>query len=108
MEELIKALPAEALVALGAVIGIGLLVRYFGLMQGQKSGPAHSSNAAQVAAVIVDPAPLNRATAALEAQTFEMTNGRKSMERAGEALCRSIDRLCDEVDDLKKEMIRRR
>jgi hypothetical protein len=107
MEELIKTLPAEALVALGAVIGLGLLVRYFGLMQGQKAGPGHGSNSAQVAAVIVDPAALNRATAALEAQTFELTNGRKSWERAVEALCRSVDRLCDEVDDLKKEMIRR-
>ncbi|KQY31816.1 hypothetical protein [Rhizobium sp. Root483D2] len=107
MEELIKALPAEALVALGAVIGLGLLVRYFGLMQGQRAGPEHSSNAAQVAAVIVDPTALNQLTAALEAQTMESIHSRKSFERGIEALCRTLERLCEEVDDLKKEMIRR-
>lgn len=49
MEEPVKTLPAEALVALGAVIGVGLLVRYFGLMQGQKAGPQQGSSSAQVA-----------------------------------------------------------
>ena len=103
MEELIKALPAEALVALGAVIGLGLLGRYFGLMQGQRVRPEHISNTAQVSAAIVDPASLNRATAALEAQTMESINSRKSFERGLEPLCRSVDGLRDEVDDLKKE-----
>jgi len=37
MKELIAALPAETLAALVAVIGIGLLVRYFGPSRGRRS-----------------------------------------------------------------------
>lgn len=101
-------LPPAALVTFGAVLALIFGVRYLGLFQGQSVSRDKESGGAQVAAVIVDPTALKLATAAIEAQTFEMTNCRKSLERALESLCRSIDRLCEEVDDLKKEMIRKR
>lgn len=62
-------LPAPALITFGAVLAVILAVRYFGLWQGQKTSPASSPASAQVAAVIVDPTALNRATMAVEAHT---------------------------------------
>jgi hypothetical protein len=56
-----------ALVTFGAVLAVIFGVRYFGLWQGQQHAPASSTASAQVAAVIVDPTALNKATAALEA-----------------------------------------
>jgi hypothetical protein len=106
MEKLAE-LPPAALVTFGAVLALIFGVRYLGLFQGQTASRDKDSGSAQVAAVIVDPSAINRATAALEAQTMESINGRKSFERGIEALCRAVERLCDEVDDLKKEMIRR-
>jgi hypothetical protein len=104
----ISDLPPLAIIAFGISLGILYFVTKGGFSSGQRSTPSGETSTAQVAAVIVDPTALKLATAAIEAQTFEMTNGRKSLERAAEALCRSIDRLCEEVDDLKKEMIRKR
>ena len=103
----ISDLPPLAIIAFGISLGILYFVTKGGFSNGQKSGPASDTNKAQVAAVIVDPSALNRATAALEAQTMESINSRKSFERGIEALCRAVERLCEEVDDLKKEMIRR-
>lgn len=102
MEKLAE-LPPEALVPFGIVLAIIFAVRYFGLLQGSKA----PSNA-QVAAVIVDSSALTRATAALEAHTTELINGRKSFERGTETVSRSVDRLTDEVDNLTKELIRPR
>ncbi len=104
----ISDLPPLAIIAFGISLGILYFVTKGGFSSGQRSAPASDPSKAQVAAVIVDPSALNRVTAGLEAQTFEMTNSRKSLERAVEVLCRFVDRLCEEVDDLKKEMIRKR
>lgn len=106
MENLDK-LPLPLLIAFGLGLAVIFGVRHLGLLSGERSTPAGNASTAQVAAVIVDPSALNRATAALEAQTLESINGRKSFERGLEALCRSVERLCEEVDDLKKELIRR-
>lgn len=103
----ISDLPPLAIIAFGISIGILYFVTRGGFSSGQKSSPVSAASSAQVAAVIVDPSALNRATAAIEAQTMESINGRKSFERGTESLGRSIDRLCEEVDDLKKEMIRK-
>lgn len=103
----ISDLPPLAIIAFGISLGILYFVTKGGFSNGQRSGPTSDANKAQVAAVIVDPSALNRATAALEAQTMESINSRKSFERGIEALCRAVERLCEEVDDLKKEMIRR-
>jgi hypothetical protein len=106
MENLDK-LPLPLLIAFGLGLAVIFGVRHLGLLSGERSTPAGATSTAQVAAVIVDPSALNRATAALEAQTMESINGRKSFERGLESLCRSVERLCEEVDDLKKELIRR-
>ncbi|KQY27164.1 hypothetical protein [Rhizobium sp. Root482] len=103
----ISDLPPLAIIAFGISLGILYFVTKGGFASGQKVNPASAPSSAQVAAVIVDPTALNKATAALEAQTMENINGRKSFERGIEALCRSVERLCEEVDDLKKEMIRK-
>jgi uncharacterized membrane protein YidH (DUF202 family) len=103
----ISDLPPLAIIAFGISLAILFFVTKGGFSSGQRSAPSSDTNKAQVAAVIVDPAALNRATAAIEAQTVESINGRKSFERGIEALCRAVERLCDEVDDLKKELIRR-
>jgi len=103
----ISDLPPLAIIAFGISLGILYFVTKGGFSSGQRSNPATAPSGAQVAAVIVDPTALNKATAALEAQTMENINGRKSFERGLESLCRSVERLCDEVDDLKKEIIRR-
>ncbi len=100
-------LPPTALITFGAVLAVIFAVRFLGLFQGQNASPEKSAAAAQVAAVIVDPSALNRASAALEAQTIEAMHFRKSLERAAEKVCQSLDRLCVEVDDLKKELIRK-
>lgn len=107
MDELLKSLPAEALFGLGAVIGIGVLVRYFGLGQGQRASPEHSAASAQVAAVIVDPSALNKATAAIEAQTLEAIHFRKSTERAVDDFGDRIRDLTRSIDAMREEMIRK-
>lgn len=103
----ISDLPPLAIIAFGISLGILYFVTKGGFSSGQRSTPSSDTSTAQVAAVIVDPTALKLATAAIEAQTMENINGRKSFERGVEALCRTLEQLCEEVDDLKKEMIRR-
>ena len=62
MESLLNGLPLPAAIACGATIGLVLIVRYLGMTAGERSAPSHNGNAAQVAAVIVDPTALNRLT----------------------------------------------
>ncbi len=107
MEALINSLPAEGVVALGAVVGIGLLVRAFGLTQGMKISPDNSSAAAQVVALSVDNSVLKMAVAAIEAQTMEMTDGRKTQERAVDDIVDRMRDLTRSIDALREELIRR-
>ncbi len=73
MENLDK-LPLPLLIAFGLGLAVIFGVRHLGLLSGERSTPAGNASTAQVAAVIVDPSALNRATAALEAQTLESVN----------------------------------
>ena len=61
MENLDK-LPTPALIVFGATLALIFAVRYFGVFAGQRSVPLNNPSAAQVAAVIVDPTALNRAS----------------------------------------------
>ena len=99
MEQLAN-LPAPALVALGVTLAVILGIRYLGLWQGQQTSPASSPASAQVAAVIVDPTALNRATAALEAHTVASLK----LVKVGEDIGESIDHLKVEADRLREEM----
>jgi hypothetical protein len=100
MDELIKSLPAEALVGLGAVVGLGLLARFFGLSQGMKGSPEHSASSAQVAAVIVDSTALNRGTAAIEALNITLMESNS----VGRERIKSDLALASELDDIREEM----
>lgn len=93
-------LPAPALITFGAVLAVIFAVRYFGLWQGQKTSPAASPASAQVAAVIVDPTALNKATAAVEAHTVVMhrlIDVEERRTRATETMAIEIDRIREEL-----------
>jgi hypothetical protein len=80
-------LPTPALITLGFVLAVIMGVRFLGLWQGERSPPASSTNAAQVAAVIVDPTALNAATAAVK------------------DLTRALDNTNEQLEELAKEML---
>lgn len=93
-------LPAPALITFGAVLAVIFAVRYFGLWQGQKTSPASSPAAAQVAAVIVDPTALNKATMAVEAHTaatHRLIEVEERRTRATETIAIELDRVREEL-----------
>lgn len=108
MEKLFDA-PPLAIIAFGAVLAVIFAVRYLGLWQGQNSSPSASAGNAQVAAVIVDPSALNRATAAIEAlnMTIIETNiiGRDLAE-TNKSTVRIVGDLRAGISDLRDEVIR--
>jgi hypothetical protein len=99
MEQLAN-LPPLALMTFGATIAVIFAVRHLGLMQGARTSPAASPAAAQVAAVIVDPTALNRATAVLEDHTAEMHR----MAEIGERLARAHEIVGIELGRVREEM----
>lgn len=98
-------LPPTALVTFGAVLALIFGVRYLGLFQGQNAVPDNGTTA-EVAAVIVDPSALNKATAALEAQTMEAVNQRKSLERSVDDLVECLRDVTRAIGALRGELIR--
>jgi hypothetical protein len=114
MEELIKSLPPMAVFGVGLAIGIGWLVRSLGLAQGQAAAPTGTSSAAQVAAVIVDPSALNRASAAGEGVAAAIKDWTKASADQTHMVCRRIEAHTDAVEAqtvainaLTLEMVRR-
>jgi len=99
MEQLAN-LPPLALMTFGATIAVIFAVRHLGLMQGARTLPATSPTAAQVAAVIVDPTALNRATAALDEHTAEMHR----IVEIGERLARAHEIVGIELGRVREEM----
>lgn len=93
-------LPPLALVVFGATLALIFGIRYLGLWQGERSGPHASPGAAQVAAVIVDPAALNAATAALEKHTAVMEEIREVADGAS----KHIGHMTTELDRLREEI----
>jgi hypothetical protein len=65
-------LPPLALVTLGVTLALIIGIRWLGLVSGEKASPANSPSTAQVAAVIVDPTALNKATDAVVDLTSEV------------------------------------
>lgn len=82
MEQQIANLPLPALLALGVTLGAIVGARWLGILQGQRAAPP-SAAAAQVAAVVVDPTALNKATAALEAHTDALRRWEPDAEAPG-------------------------
>lgn len=109
MGELDK-LPTPALIAFGSVLALIFAVRYLGLFQGQSASPEKSAAAAQVAAVIVDPSALNKATAAVEALNMtlmEMNSIAREGVREHSALNEELDRIREELR-IQREVSRAR
>ena len=103
----ISDLPPLAIIAFGISLGILYFVTKGGFASGQKVNPASAPSSAQVAAVIVDPTALNKATAALEAQTMENINQRKMLERATDDIIECLRDLTRTIAALREEMIRK-
>jgi hypothetical protein len=101
-------LPPYAAVSFGIVLAIIFGVRYLGLWQGQHSGAQNNASSAQVAAVIVDPSALNKATAAIEAQTMEMIANRKTIERAVDDFGEHMRELARGISAHRDELMRRK
>ena len=95
---------ANAIVILVVGLAAGL-----GLRTGRKNQQAAmpAERAVEVAGALIDSSSAKELTAAIEAQTFEMINGRKSQERAADALGKKIEDLTDQVGVLIVEVARR-
>ncbi|WP_411033858.1 hypothetical protein [Shinella sp. BYT-45] len=89
-------LPPAALITFGVTLAIIFAVQRFGLWQGQRAAPAADN--AQVAAVIVDPSALNRASAAGEALAEALRLCVKRGDDHTHMLCRRIEALTDAVE----------
>lgn len=103
----ISNLPPLAIIAFGMSLAILYFVTKGGFTSGQHSTPTSSSSTAQVAAIVVDPSALNRATAAIEAQTFEAVNHRKTLERSVEDITECVRELTRGISALREELIRK-
>lgn len=99
MEQLAD-MPPFAWVIFAVTTAIIFGVRQFGLIQGTKAIPATSPGSAQVAAVIVDPAALNRATDAVNAHTEATRKLSESIIEAG----RSVHVVGIELDRIREDM----
>lgn len=95
---------ANAIVILVVGLAAGL-----GLRTGRKNQQAAmpAERAVEVAGALIDSSSAKELAAAIEAQTFEMINGRKSQERAADALGKKIEDLTDQVGVLIVEVARR-
>jgi len=99
MEQLSN-LPPLAIIVFGATLAVIFGVRYLGLMSGGSMPIEKSAAAAQVAAVIVDPTELRKATVALESHT-------RATHRLADVMVemtRSVDDLADEAGKVREEI----
>lgn len=106
--ELIQSLPLPALLVFAAVLAVIVGVRYLGIWQGMKAGPSADAKA-QVAAVIVGPTALNKASgevAGLAVAITADTVALRAHTAAQDRLADKIEQLTNGVDDLRTELIR--
>jgi transcriptional/translational regulatory protein YebC/TACO1 len=102
-------LPPLAIIVFGVTLAVIFGVRYLGLFAGANAAPEKSMATAQVAAVIVDPTALNRATAAVEAlnMTFmEMNMVAKEKTRVDRETAEELSNLREEIR-IHRELQRR-
>lgn len=108
MEQLSE-LPPLALAFFGATLAVIFGVRYFGLMSGERAPPDKAASTAQVAAVIVDPTALNKATAAVEALNMTLMEAvvvAKEKIRVDNLMATELDRIREELR-IQREIGRR-
>lgn len=99
MEQLSN-LPPLAIIVFGATLAVIFGVRYLGLMSGGSMPIEKSAAAAQVAAVIVDPTELRKATVALESHT-------RATHRLADTIVtitKSVDELAEEAGKVREEI----
>ncbi|MBW9113169.1 hypothetical protein JNB88_05840 [Rhizobium cauense] len=89
-------LPTPALITLGATLAVIFAARYLGLISADKAGPS----SATIASVIVDPTALMSATVAVKQLAEVMTDGQEEAKNNAHMLCRRIEGLSKEVEDL--------
>ena len=109
MDQLDK-LPPAALIPFGAILAIIFAVRFLGLWQGQHTPASKSQTGATVAAVIVDPTALNRASDELAKLTDTLRRAAEigeDMERAQLGTAKAIEGLREELY-IQRELGRRR
>lgn len=94
-------LPPAVLVTLGIALAVIIAARYLGLLSGERTGP---ENKAPVAAVIVDPTALVKATAAVEEHTAAL----KRQIEVGEDVAKHLAHLGIELDRIREELRIRR
>lgn len=100
MEEQLSNLPPLALAFFGVTLAVIFGVRYLGLFAGERTPPEKSSSTAQVAAVIVDPAALNRLTAvgeALNMTLVEIIQVAREKNRVDTLIATELDRIREEL-----------
>lgn len=95
--EKVADLPLPAIIAFGVTLGVIFAARHFGLSSGQRTGP---ENKAPIAAVIVDPTALNKATAAVEEHAAVMKRQIDVIEDAGG----HVGHLATEMNRLREEL----
>lgn len=100
MEEQIANLPLPAMIAFGATLGAVMAARWLGILQGGRSLPPPSPASAQVAAVVVDPTALNKASNALEEHTELMRKGFEILRETN----RHLEKLGIESDRIREEL----
>jgi len=103
MEELIEFvghLPAPAAVAFAAVLAAVVGVSWRGILKGRELDPGKDAAAAQLAALVVDPAALHALTAAVTRQTGVM----EEMLETGKDLAKTFDHMAIELDRVREEM----
>lgn len=88
-------LPPLALVAFGISLAIVVAANRFGWLQGAKAAPS-----ATVAAVIVDPTALNRATTAVDGLTSALVE----VSAIAREFAKTQERMAEEMDRLREEV----
>jgi hypothetical protein len=99
VEKVISELPPSAYVIFVISLAVIYAVQRLGLWQGQNAEP--SSDKAVVASVIVDPAALNRASAAGEALAEALRTHTKMADDHTHMLCRRVEGLTAAVEGQK-------
>lgn len=99
MEKVISELPPYSSVIFVISLAVIYAVQRFGLWQGEK-GSSVQAEKAQVAAVIVDPAALNR----LSDEVGKLVAAIGSMIEVGEELVRTETHMATELDRIREEL----
>ena len=105
MEELVDRLIQQPIVLVAFGLGLAMIVgiRYLGLKAGERS-QSREGQAAQVAAVIVDPTAMVSAKVAVIALTKTLSEGQSLEKDHVHMTCRRIENLTSAVESLTSAM----